>query len=262
MSTTFRLPQIETIDTGINSLGFIQGYTLLYSNTTSLTVNSGTCLNSTNSEELTMASSRLLYINQVFGANDGLDTGTVTADRTYYVYIISNGSTVRTLASLNNTTPTLPGGYTLYRMVGCFYVTNTSVIAPFIHVGKYNQRTYYFNFAYAVYDDGSYNNTTTKTVSLTNKIPPIANAALLNGYGHNVSGVETAYVISFGFQDTGYTIQGNNNYSNPASDGSYDVSGEFPLSTGRTFQAVITSPGDPNFQDRLTINLNGYRYEV
>ena len=261
MSTTLRLSQIETIDTGINSLGFIQGYTLLYSNTTSLTVNPGTCLDSTNTTELTMGSSRLLYVNQVFGANDGLDTGSVTADRTYYVYIISNGTTVRTLASLNSATPTLPGGYTSYRMIGCFYVTNTSVIAPFIHAGKYNRRTYYFNSANSVYNDAAYNNTTPKTISLTNKIPPIADSALLNAYGHNTSSTEAVYVVSLGFQDTGYRIEANNNYSAPSSDGSYDISGEFPLLSGRTFQAVITT-GDPIFQDRLTINLNGYRYEV
>jgi hypothetical protein len=218
-------------------------------------------LDSTNNEQLTLSSTRLLYINQLFGANDGLDAGSVIADRTYYVYVISNGSTVRTLASLNSGVPTLPGGYTSYRMVGCFYVTNTSVIAPFIHAGKYNRRTYYFNFAYAIFNDVGYNNTTPKTISLTNKIPPIADSALLNGYGHNISVAESAYTISFGFQDTGYRIEANNNYSNPASDGSYDVAGEFPLSTGRTFQAIITT-SDPNFQDRLTINLNGYRYEV
>jgi hypothetical protein len=146
-------------------------------------------------------------------------------------------------------------------MVGCFYVTTTSVIAPFIHVGKYNQRTYYFNFANAVFGDVGYNNTTPKTISLTTRIPPIADSALLNVYGHNTSTSESVYTISLGFQDTGYRIEANNNYSTPANDGSYDVSGEFPLLTGRTFQAVITT-GDPNFQDRMTINLNGYRYEV
>ena len=44
------------------------------------------------------------------GAN-GLDTGSLAASKYYYVYIISNGSTTASLASLSKS-PTMPSGYT------------------------------------------------------------------------------------------------------------------------------------------------------
>jgi hypothetical protein len=51
------------------------------------------------------------------GAN-GLDTGSLAASKCYYVYIISNGTTTKGLASLSVSSPTMPSGYTYKARVG------------------------------------------------------------------------------------------------------------------------------------------------
>ena len=52
---------------------------------------------------------------------------TQAANATYYVYIIGNatGSSIDILISTTNVNPTLPSGYTLYRLIG-YYTTNSS----------------------------------------------------------------------------------------------------------------------------------------
>ena len=62
------------------------------------------------------------------GAN-GLDTGSLATQKPYYVYIINNGSTTASLASLSSTSPTLPSGYTYKARVGAISttLTNTSL---------------------------------------------------------------------------------------------------------------------------------------
>lgn len=68
----------------------------------------------------------------VNGAN-GLDTGTVTTNTLYAVYVITNasGSLQAGLVSLSSTSPTLPAGYTLKRLVG-FMKTNGSAQISFL----------------------------------------------------------------------------------------------------------------------------------
>lgn len=54
----------------------------------------------------------------------GLDAGTVTGDTWYYVYVISNGTDVGVILSLNEgmvTPPTLPAGYTYWLRVGAAF---------------------------------------------------------------------------------------------------------------------------------------------
>lgn len=61
---------------------------------------------------------------------------TQAANATYYVYIIGNatGSSIDILISTTNVNPTLPSGYTLYRLIG-YYTTNSS--SNISYVGYY-----------------------------------------------------------------------------------------------------------------------------
>lgn len=47
-----------------------------------------------------------------------LDTGSIASGTWYYVFAISNGITMGTLASLSATAPTLPSGYTFFARIG------------------------------------------------------------------------------------------------------------------------------------------------
>lgn len=66
----------------------------------------------------------------VNGAN-GLDTGSLSADTNYYIFVIYNTSSgvSGVLASLSATAPTMPSGYTYKRFVGMFRTDGSSNIA-------------------------------------------------------------------------------------------------------------------------------------
>lgn len=66
-------------------------------------------------------------INRTISGAGGIDTGVVTANTFYYLYIIYNPTTtsVDGLMSLNSSAPSLPAGYTYYRKVGA-QTTNAS----------------------------------------------------------------------------------------------------------------------------------------
>jgi len=67
---------------------------------------------------------------------NGMDTGTIPANAWLYIYALYNPATGQTgvVASLNNTTPTLPAGYTQYsRIKNGFIRVTSSVIVNFVH---------------------------------------------------------------------------------------------------------------------------------
>ena len=77
------------------------------------------------------ASSVSLTLDCTTTGVNALDTGSLAAEKPYYVWIISNGSTTASVASLSGTSPTLPSGYTYKARVGAvttgFGSTNLNV---------------------------------------------------------------------------------------------------------------------------------------
>ena len=69
-----------------------------------------------------------LTVNLSTNGANGLDVGSQASTMWYYVYAISNGSTVAGLASTSSTAPTLPAGYTYVVLLGAFYsLTSTTM---------------------------------------------------------------------------------------------------------------------------------------
>lgn len=66
------------------------------------------------------------------GAN-GLDTGTVAASTIYHKWVIWDGTTVAGLASLSDTAPTMPPGYTHKARVGAIPTDGTANKYPLSH---------------------------------------------------------------------------------------------------------------------------------
>lgn len=60
------------------------------------------------------------------GAVNSLDTGTIAVNSWYFMWVIYNGTTTGTLASLSSTSPTLPSGYTYKARVGAVQTINGS----------------------------------------------------------------------------------------------------------------------------------------
>lgn len=65
-------------------------------------------------------SSVSVTINAATTGANGLDTGSLTTNQEYYVYLISDGTNVAGLLSLSATSPAMPAGYTMAQRFGAF----------------------------------------------------------------------------------------------------------------------------------------------
>lgn len=72
----------------------------------------------------------------VSGAANGLDAGGLAASTWYYIWLISDGTTVAGLLSLSSTAPTLPGVFTFKALVGTVVTDATSHFRSFYQTGK------------------------------------------------------------------------------------------------------------------------------
>lgn len=77
------------------------------------------------SNNYTTVRSVSLTLNTAGSGANGLDTGALSTSTWYYVWVIYNGSTVSALASLSDTAPTMPSGYTSKARIGAFRTDGT-----------------------------------------------------------------------------------------------------------------------------------------
>lgn len=108
-----------------------------------LDVNIGRCRSSDNTSDLVISALMTKYANVAWnqGTNEGgLDAGSIGANQTWHVYVISNNSAVDVIFSQNGISPTLPSGFSLYRRIGAFTTNASAQIRQFSQVGN---RFYY-----------------------------------------------------------------------------------------------------------------------
>lgn len=76
----------------------------------------------------------------------GLDTGATAANTPYYVWLVKGTSGVNAIASLSDTSPTLPSGYTQFKRRIFGFVTDASgdIFSGYMPTGQGNNRRYYF----------------------------------------------------------------------------------------------------------------------
>ena len=87
-------------------------------------------------EALASAMTKRLDASWTAGTNQGgLDTGTKQANTWYYAYAIYNPTTQVSdfIFSANATNPTLPSGFTKYKLIGAFSTNSSSIIRLFTH---------------------------------------------------------------------------------------------------------------------------------
>lgn len=75
------------------------------------------------------------------GAVNELDAGTIAAATWYSMWVIYNGTTVGTLASLSATGPTMPAGYTFKARVG--WVRTAAAVAQLLGTWQYGRQAQY-----------------------------------------------------------------------------------------------------------------------
>lgn len=116
------------------------------------------------------------------GSVNQLDTGSIASASWYYVFAISNGVTMGTLASLSATAPTLPSGYTFFARIGALrtaagvaQLMGTSQLGRTVqYVVGLAQTTVVPNIAAGVAGTWSATSPTLATASITGVVPATA----------------------------------------------------------------------------------------
>ncbi|MGO9022063.1 MAG: hypothetical protein ACLQVJ_27305 [Syntrophobacteraceae bacterium] len=107
-------------------------------------------------------------------AGNDLDTGSLTANTWYHIWVIFNGTTIAGLASTSGTSPAMPGNYAnaSKRLVGMAVTNSSSQFAAFHQYG--NQTFFNVKQAISLTVSSRY-----VPLSLTSYIPPNAATALI-----------------------------------------------------------------------------------
>jgi hypothetical protein len=127
----------------LSSLGTIRGYlsglTLSTAGASAtFGIDLGNAADSTNIGMMSLSSAYTKTTSAwaVGTASGSLDTGTITASRTYHVFLIKRADTgiVDVLISLSATAPTMPGSYTLFRRIGSMLLNSSSQWVKFFQL--------------------------------------------------------------------------------------------------------------------------------
>src|SRR5579859_2826680 len=143
MTITYGVPIVNLPFLYINGLGISNDGT---TPNTLLDVAVGQCRDSTNVFDIALNSS--IQISTAFSGINGLDTGSITASTVYAIYVIADSLNVNVpagLLSLSLTTPTLPGGYNIFRLIGFCTIDSSSHILKGYWVGASNTRSFVFD---------------------------------------------------------------------------------------------------------------------
>ena len=140
---------------------YLRGFTITYATSTTLSISSGMCSDSTGSVDINVgtftgtsgSATTLSFAAGYMGGVNGLDTGAITANKLYYIYAISDvtgRSPSGFLASLS-TTPLLPAGigggnYSHYRRIGYAITNNGAATLQILwQSGKESSRWYQYD---------------------------------------------------------------------------------------------------------------------
>lgn len=161
---------------------FIEGLKISVASTTTLSIASGSCRDSTNAQNIVVDSAKTLN----FGVNglNGLDTGSIGASKLYYVFAIADslgGNPSGVIASLSST-PLLPTGangnpYDIYRRIGWARSGGGSTLLTLYQSGEGNVRKYKYDTMIAVLSSGT--SQTLAAIDLSSACPPIDNMNVL-----------------------------------------------------------------------------------
>ncbi|MCP4143236.1 MAG: hypothetical protein GY755_23600 [Chloroflexi bacterium] len=124
-------------------LGYFYGYSLSIDTDTDhdILIAAGSARDSTNAEDI-IGTALTKQIDAAWSAGDdagGMDTGSVTTDTWYHVFAILKDSddSVDYLFSLSSTSPTMPSGYTYFRLLGSVLTDGSSNLLGFTQVGNH-----------------------------------------------------------------------------------------------------------------------------
>lgn len=173
---------MSTLHNAVNNnlpLGYVNGLNIVWASTTTLTINTGACPDSTNAQSLFLTSTQT--ITSTTSGAGGLDTGSVTASTFYYTYLIFGISGYAGLYSLSATSPTMPSGYTYFRRLGATRTDGSSHFIPYISTpGNTIRVVQYDAVSSTVLALSAGTSTTFASVSLSSYMPSTSQCVILN----------------------------------------------------------------------------------
>lgn len=147
---------------------------------TKLNVSTGQCRDSTNVYD--MVNDASITINAAVNGLNGLDTGSITAAKVYYVHLVSDpvtGLETGAMISLSRTAPLMPFGYSAFRWIGC--ITTAAGGATFVlgyWSGNNNARRFTYDAPIATSVTAG-TSATYAAIVLTTLVPAIADLPVL-----------------------------------------------------------------------------------
>ena len=175
--------------------GFLHGLELVPINDTTFTISAGYCIDTTNALNLVLGSTTINFATT--GAN-GLDTGSIGANKDYCVYLIGDSNGVNPTAgivSLGTSGPTvMPSGYNKYRFIGNVFSDGASQLYDWVCRGKANVKEYRVDFAVdkVILSSGS-STTQTSIGTLGSFIPNTGFVSKIKFQSEFVPGIATDY---------------------------------------------------------------------
>ena len=140
------------ISTPVVNAGFkyINGMRLAYASATTMTVAAGQCRNSTNVNDITIAST--VTINTAINGAGGLDQGAMANSTFYAVYAIGDSfgnNAGSALISADLSSPLLPAGYDMFFRIGYIKSSGAAAILAFRQDGVSLDRWMWYDAAIA-----------------------------------------------------------------------------------------------------------------
>lgn len=154
---------------------YVNNLQVAWASNTTLTIAAGQCRDSSNTWDIVSSSS--LTLNAANTGANGIDTGTFAASKMYYVYMIwdsSNSYVCASLLSLSASAPTLPTGYSAYRLIGAWPTDGSAHFLAGYYSGNGSTREFWYD-AIAVTPITAGNSGTFAACDLSNIVPAIDN---------------------------------------------------------------------------------------
>jgi len=230
------MPNIPALNARV---AYVTNLNLAWASTSTLTVASGACSNSDNTNDILISDA--ITINAATNGLNGLDTGALANTTWYYVYAIgssTNSQPSGCILSTSSSAPTLPFEYDIYRRIGEVRTNGSAQFLLFYQIGNNGERIYYWD---AIVSSGvSVGSATFAAASLSSAVPVTSRLAIIQARI-----VPNAAGNALSFRRTGSSENSSNiNIAGPVA--SQPVSGQFqlPCNASQSIDYKTTSASD------------------
>lgn len=154
--------------------GAINGFQIAYASATTLTVASGSSRDSTDSCNMAVSTASTTINAATAGVVNGIDTGSLANSTQYSIFVIgdSTGKNATGFLVSAASTPTLPSGYDIYRLIGYWFTNSSAQFWLGYYFGSGSYRKFQYDSAQSVLSAGSATSYT--AVDLSAFVPSIS----------------------------------------------------------------------------------------